>query len=377
MIGFVRSHFRLVTLPESRWLIAGLIALLASACTDPSQQEARSDARVDSLFAHFTTEGSPGASVMVIRDGEILHAAGYGLADLESGALLTPDTPVRLASVSKAFMTMGIMILAERDSLEYDDPVTNWIPELHRFPGITVRHLMNHTSGLPDYWEDDLLESLNPQIDDDPLITNPEAALAFETWGEFVFQPGERYEYSNSAYEMIALIIERISGQSAKAFIRDEIFQPLGMSTADVRDRRDYRISESAVGYSRDENGGWVIDDDHWGNGLVGAGGVYASVNDFYHWDQALYTGWIIRLETLEDAFAPTVLNDGSISEYGFGWSLRDRLGYPAIHHGGDWLGFRTHFLRFPDLNLSVIVLSNATANACELAESVASLYLP
>lgn len=127
----------------------------------------------------------------------------------------------------------------------------------------------------------------------------------------------------------------------------------------------------------RDDNGSWVIDDDHWGNGLVGAGGVYASVNDFYHWDQALYTGGVVRSETLEEAFAPTTLNDGSVSEYGFGWSLRERLGHSAIHHGGSWLGFRTYFLRLPDLKLSVIVLSNATANAYDFAESVARLYLP
>ena len=313
---------------------------------------------------------------MVIDHGEIVFERAYGVADMESGRMLTPDTPVRLASVSKAFFTMGVMILAEEGHLDYDDPVTNWLPELERFEGVTVRHLMTHTSGLPDYWGDDLLYHANPQLDSDSLITNDEAAHYFRTSGEFVFQPGDRYEYSNSAYEMIALIIERISEMSAREFLKERIFTPLGMSTADVRDRRDYRIKNSAIGYSSPRRNQWEENDDHWGNGLVGAGAVYASIMDMYAWDQALYSGGAVSMETLNEAFTPHSLNDGSISEYGFGWGTRDIHGRTAISHSGGWVGFSTKIDRFVEDEVTVIVLSNAQAPSGLLAAQISHFYI-
>ena len=334
--------------------------------------------RVDELFSDFSVPGSPGAVVSVIRSGEVVFAKGYGLAEVETGRVLSPTSPVRLGSVGKQFTSMAIMLLAERGDLAFDDLVSEWVPELRRFPGIRVSHLLRHTSGLPDYYQlprEAFEEAAG--IDGDPLLTNEDAITFYEEWGEPRFEPGERFEYSNPGYETLALIVERISGQPFGEFLEEGVFRPLGMETAVVRSRPDVVIHDRAVGYRRnEEEGGWIENDDHFANWLLGAGGIYASVDDLFLWDQALYTESLVGAETLDLAFAPTILNDGSTSEYGFGWNVGDRLGHRAVHHGGSWVGFRAAILRFIDEATTVIVLSNASASAGELADEVAKVFL-
>jgi CubicO group peptidase (beta-lactamase class C family) len=160
--------------------------------------------------------------------------------------------------------------------------------------------------------------------------------------------------------------------------LTENVFEPLGMETAVVRDRPELVIPERAVGYRPSEGEvGWEENDDHFGNWLVGAGGVYASLDDLFLWDQSLHDAPVVGEQTLDLAFSTTVLNDGSISEYGFGWNVEDRLGRRAVHHGGGWVGFRTHIIRFLDERLTVIVLSNASASAGDLAGKIAEVYLP
>lgn len=354
-----------------------LLVALQSCGTPPAEHPVRHNPAVDSLFADFATDSAPGAAVMVVREGEVLHAAGYGLANLGDGSPLLPSTPVRLGSVSKAFTAMAIVILEERGELSFDAPASDWVPELSRFPGITIRHLLNHTSGLPDYYDDESpLADIATSVDRDRPLQNAEAVEVYQSWGEPRFAPGDRFEYSNPGYEILALIVERISGRTFADFLASEIFAPLGMTTAAVRDLPGTVIPGRAIGYAQQkEGGGWREFDDHWGNWLVGAGGVYASLEDLYRWDQALY-GWEEAGERTTEVFRPARLNDGAVSEYGFGWSLADRLGHAAIHHNGAWVGFRTALLRFPQEQLSVIVLSNASAPAEELADSTAALFL-
>jgi CubicO group peptidase (beta-lactamase class C family) len=333
---------------------------------------------IDSIFSEFIGGKTPGAAAMVIRDGEVIHQNGYGLADLDSGRTLSRTTPVRLGSVGKQFTSMAIMILEERGDLSYDDQVTRWVPELGRYPGIRVRHLLQHTGGLPDYYElpreafDAVADS-----DGDPLTSNRDAVKIYETWGDPRFEPGDRYEYSNPGYEVLALVVERISGQTFGAFLAENVFEPLGMGTATVRERPELPFPNRAIGYRPDsENGGWVENDDHFLNGLVGSGGIYASLGDLYLWDQALYTDGLVTHETLNEAFSPTVLNDGSVSEYGFGWNVSGRLGRPAVHHGGSWVGFRAAIIRFVEERVTVVVLSNASASAGSYANEMAELVL-
>jgi len=355
--------------PRRSWRFTPLL-LATLSCAGPVDP-------IEAIFAEYTGEGIPGASVMVSRDGEVLHSAGYGAADLDTGERMSPSTPVRLGSVSKAFTAMAIVILEERGMLTFDSGAAEWIPELARFPQVTVRHLLNHTSGLPDYYDDGSpLAAMATAPGRTTPLQNAEAVSVYENWGEPVFAPGEQYEYSNPGYEVLGLIVERTSGMPFGEFLDVEIFTPLGMSTAVVRALPTTRIPDRAIGYERTRDGeGWRESDDHWGNWLLGAGGVYASLEDLYLWDQALYE-WAESGPRMEQVFAPAVLNDGTVSEYGFGWNVSERLGRRAIHHAGGWVGFRTAFLRFPEERLSIVVLSNASAQASELAEATARLFL-
>ncbi len=350
------------------------IAVLLSIPIMLSAEEAKPD--VEAIFTEYTLEGSPGATVMVISDGAVIHSAGYGIANLSNSAPLQPSTPVRLGSMSKAFTAMAIVILKESGDLSYDSLVTEWVPELSRFNGITVRHLLNHTSGLPDYYEGSPLGKIATASDREIPLQNAEAVSVYKGWGEPLFPPGNRFEYSNPGYEVLALIVERVSGMTFAQFLNAEIFTPLGMSTAAVRDLPSTVIPDRAIGYSlQDKTEAWQENDDHWANWMLGAGGVYASLDDLYLWDQALHA-WAETGDRATEVFAPARLNDGSESLYGFGWSLSDRLGREATHHKGSWVGFRTSIVRFSEERLTVIVLSNASAAADELTDATASIFL-
>lgn len=314
---------------------------------------------------------APGGAVIVIRDGSVLVRGAWGLADLERGVPIRTDTAFNLASVSKQFTAMAIMLLAEEGRLSYDDPITRFLPELSRFGDErSVRHLLAHTAGLPDYY-DVMVEISGVER---PRTLHALAVLA--AWGEPLFPAGERYEYSNPGYELLALIVERASGGSYAEFVEQRIFAPLGMTSSVVYDEREPRIARRAYGYRRDADG-FRLDDDHPLNHLIGSGGIYSSVEDLFRWDQALQGERLARSETLAEAFRPARLASGEEIPYGFGWRLSKRQGRSCVWHAGEWLGFQTFIARYPDERVSVIVLSNLVETDAEgLADALAALAL-
>ena len=330
-------------------------------------------AEVDALFAPFTTGKSPGAAAMVIRDGEVLHAGGYGYADLEREIPITPQTAFRLASVSKQFTAMAVMILAERGQLSYDDPLMKYLPELARFgDGITLRNLLTHTGGLPDYY--DVLEAASTEH-----MPDTEAAMRFLAgWGEPLFASGERYEYSNPGYEMLALVVERVSGQRFGQFLEDNIFSPLGMNHTVVRDSTEPEIANRALGYSRADDS-FTLNDDHVLNHIVGSGLMYSTVEDLALWDEALYTDTLVQPATLEEAWSPVRLANGEAYPYGFGWRLGRYGGLGRrLAHAGGWVGFSTFIVRYPEQRFSVVVLSNLDDFEGEdFANRITDIYYP
>jgi N-acyl-D-aspartate/D-glutamate deacylase len=328
---------------------------------------------VDALFEPWTVGDSPGAAVMVIEDGEILFEGGFGLADIESQTPITPQSAFRLASVSKQFTAMAVMILAERGQLAYDDKLVRYLPELERFgDDITLRHLLTHTGGLPDYY-DALTEEAG-----DSMPTTEDAMKFLAGWGEPLFEAGDRYEYSNPGYEMLALVAERVSGQVFGEYLRDNVFEPLGMKDTVVRDDSEPEIRNRAYGYSKNEDS-FILNDDDALNHIIGSGGIYSTVEDLYLWDQALYTEQLVRRATLDEAWSPVRLNDGEDYPYGFGWGLEPygALGR-RVSHGGGWVGFSTFIVRYPERQFSVIVLSNLDEfESGEFADRFADIYFP
>jgi CubicO group peptidase (beta-lactamase class C family) len=350
---------------------ASLLLLCSVAPWGCAKAPAEPGVAVDRLLSSHDTETAPGAAVIVIRDGIVLKKGGYGMADLERGVPIDTDTAFRLASVSKQFTAMAIMMLAEEGRLAYDDPVARFLPELSRFGDhLSIRHLLTHTGGLPDYY--DVMVGISGV--ERPRTRHALAVLS--VWGEPLFSPGERYEYSNPGYEVLALIVERASGRTYAEFLEGRIFAPLGMASSVVFDERSPRIAKRAYGY-RKEGDGFVLDDDHPLNYVLGSDGIYSTVEDLYRWDQALYGERLVSGETLAEAFHPVRLNGGEEYPYGFGWSLESHLGRRRVSHGGAWVGFRTFIARYVDDRFSVMVLSNrADLDAEGLADAIAGLYL-
>ena len=343
------------------WLSSVLLAgLLGCQSTPPTRLDRALGVDIDAIFGSFTEE-TPGAAAMVIRDGVVVHARGYGLADREKKLVFTRETPVRLASVTKQFTCMAILKLAEQGKLSVGDPVRKHLPVLGRFgDGVTIRHLMHHTSGLPDYYAELGRRKDNPPSgDDDPLFTGVDAASLYKTWGTTTSPAGSKYAYSNPGYELLALIIEKASGLTLGEYLDRHVLAPSGMSTAVLRDRPERVIPGRAIGYRRTRGGGFKRHDHHWLNWMVGSGCLYASLDDFYYWDQALEHDRLVSAAAKAAAYTPARLNDGSSTGYGFGWRIAEHLGRRQVSHGGSWVGFRTHISRYPDDHVTIVVLSN------------------
>jgi CubicO group peptidase (beta-lactamase class C family) len=322
----------------------------ARAVASPTSATASAAAQVDRLFAHLTQGIQPGAGVLVVWRGSIAHQAAYGYADVEKRVPLTVDSTFRLDSVSKQFTAMAIMELAEDGRLKYDDPIVRYLPELAGYPGVTVRNLLNHTGGLPEYYEVIDTSSGWP--------TNADARVLLGKMAKPVFAPGSRYEYSNPGYDMLAEVAEAASGQKFAAFMHARIFEPLQMKHSLIYDTTKPHVEHRALGYDPDGKG-FKLNDEHPLNGIVGSGGVFTTLGDMYLWDQALYGERLVHRATLDEAFTGAVLNNGKKTDYGFAWRMNEYRHSRRIEHGGAWVGFRSHIARYPGIGLTVVILSN------------------
>jgi len=337
-------------------------------CRASTGDDRTASQQVDDLFAPLTVGIQPGAAVMVIRDAEVVHEGHYGFADISKEKPITAATNFRLASVSKQFATMAIMILADDGLLQYEDPVSKYVPDLTPYEGVTIRHLLQHTGGMPDYY--DVIDT------SDSIPTNVDAAKLLGEMASPDFLPGERYEYSNPGYDMLGPVVEAASGIAFVEFVRERIFKPLKMHTSLVHDHTFPDIPNRAFGYDI-ESGEFVLDDYDPLNGIVGSGGIYSNLNDMYRWDQSLYTNDIVSEESLRSAFIAGTTNSGESIDYGFGWRIEETRGLKHIRHSGSWVGFRTHILRIPELKFSVVILSNrGDFSSGDYVDAVRDIYL-
>ncbi|HEX4973911.1 MAG TPA: serine hydrolase domain-containing protein [Steroidobacteraceae bacterium] len=345
-----------------------LLCLLCIPALAASRPNAAASAQVDALFARFQQGLQPGAGVLVVWRGDIVHEAAYGYADVESKVPLTVDSTFRLDSVSKQFTAMAIMLLAEDGRLKYDDPIARYLPELASYPGITVRNLLNHTGGLPEYYDDIDVSQGWP--------TNADARKLLGKMAKPMFAPGSRYEYSNPGYDMLAEIVEAASGQKFAAFMRERIFQPLEMQHSLIYDTTKPHVERRVLGYDPDGKG-FKLNDEHPLNGIVGAGGVFTTLGDMYLWDQALYGERLVHRATLDQAFTGAVLNDGRKIDYGFGWRMDEYRHSLRIEHGGAWVGFRSHIARHPGIGLTIVILSNRSDfDSDQYIDRITDIYL-
>jgi CubicO group peptidase (beta-lactamase class C family) len=308
---------------------------------------------IDKEFAEFDRPDVPGLALMVIENGEATVVRSYGVANLETRLPCQPHTNFRLASVTKPFTAMAILILAGNGALSLDDKLHRFFPGFPPYGNeITVRHLLTHTSGLRDY------EELIPPGTTAPLHDRDVLEI-LQRQDKTHFPPGVGFGYSNGGYALLALIVEVISSRTFAEFLRANIFLPLGMNGTVAYEEGRSVVAHRALGFSR-RGAAFEQTDQSLTSAVLGDGGIYSSVLDLYKWDQALYTEKLIPRFLLQQAFvAQAGASDMPGSGYGFGWYVEARGAEKRVWHHGSTCGFSTSFHRFPERKWSVILLAN------------------
>ncbi|WP_222564724.1 serine hydrolase domain-containing protein [Novilysobacter antarcticus] len=321
--------------------------------------------KIDQLMARYAGSG-PGASLLIARAGEPAIRRSYGMADVEKAVPVTPATNFRLASVSKQFTAAAILLLVEDGRLALEDPVRKWLPELPAGnSGTTIRHLLTHGSGLIDY-EDELPADLDRQVHDADVLE----ILAKQD--STYFPPGGDFQYSNSGYALLALIVERVSGQQYPAFLQHRIFEPLEMTGSLAFVQGGPQIKDRAYGYSL-EAGAWVRTDQSSTSAVLGDGGIYSSIDDLAKWNAALDDDRLLSDQSRELAFTPATSTHDPSVDYGLGWYV----GGDRVWHSGETIGFRNVILRYPQHGLAIVILSNRNdPEPMETALAIAALFL-
>ena len=363
---------------------AVVTVLLSWSCAASAQV---SSAAIDGLFSKFVSTHHPGCAVLVIKDGQPVFRKGYGVADLRTSQKIGPETNFRLASLTKQFTAMAVMLLVHDGKLHYEDRLTDVFPDFPAYgKTIAIRQILNHTSGLVDY--EDIMAKEYAGIADDKIPQIKDAGvldlLKRETGTKFA--PGTRWAYSNSGYVVLAMVVEKRSGMEFGDFLRERIFTPLGMTGTIAYEKGKNDVAHRAYGNTKTADG-WRETDQSSTSATLGDGGVYTSLDDLEKWDRALTDHTLLSAKEMEPALtpptgangAPLLQPDGSTAPlYGFGWFLDPYRGHRRYSHYGETVGFRNAIQRFPDDRLTVIVLSNrAEIDAPALAESVAALYFP
>ena len=310
----------------------------------------------------------PGLSLAVLKNGEIVLAKGYGLANVEHQAPVKPETVFQSGSMGKQFTATAVMMLVEEGKLSLDDKITKFFPDApDTWRNITVRHLLTHTSGLGDYPDD---FDLRRDYSEDELFQRIRTI-------RLAFQPGEKWSYSNLAYVTLGILIRKVSGKFYGDFLQERIFKPLGMTTARVISEADI-VPNRAAGYRLVDG---ELKNQEWVSPTLNTtadGALYLTVYDMAKWDAALYTDKLLQRSSLEQMWTPVKLNDGKTFPYGFGWALGDVRGHHIVEHGGAWQGFKSQISRYLDDKLTVVVFANqARANPAKIAHGVAALFDP
>lgn len=366
-------------LPHWRSVITSLVATVVASTGLVAQPGAlrlspATAAIIDSLFVPMSHAGAPGCAVGVFQGGALAFARGYGFANLTHDVPITPATRFTVGSVSKQFTAASIALLVRAGKLSLDDDVRRYIPELNAAAApVKVRHLVHHTSGLRDFWE---LVGLAGVRFDDGYTTDDMLALAARQKG-LNFPPGSEYRYSNTGYLALAVIVQRVSGQSLRRFADSAIFQPLGMRETMFLDDHTEIVPGRATAYSPVPGGGdrWRID--VWNNDLVGQGGIVTTIGDLLKWDENFYTGQVGGPEFLALLHQVEPLTSGAPNHYAFGITVGSYRGERMVEHTGSTGGYRAALVRFPDRHTSVALLCNrSTTNTTHLAQHMADAVL-
>ena len=366
----------LFTIAIAPQIAAPVVALAQTSASDDAEISEKVDAYI---AAEMRTEKMPGLALAVVRDGQIIKARGYGLANIELDVPVKAETIFQTGSVGKQFTATAVMMLVEDGKIRLDDPIGKYLPSAPAtWKNITVRNLLTHTYGIHDYETESLKKkgpafvNLRNDYTEDDLFKKF-SGLPLD------FPPGSQWRYSNSGYVILGILIHKVTGQFYGDVLQERIFRPLGMTSTRIISEADI-IPNRAAGY-RLVNG--EIKNQEWVSPTLNTtadGALYTNVVDMAKWDAALYTEKLLKQGSLNQMWTPVRLNDGKTAEYGFGWDINRVNGHRLIEHGGAWQGFTTQISRYVDDKFTVIVLTNLDSEHSEpdkIAHNVAAIYNP
>lgn len=353
-------------------LLAVLLLTGIAGCSSVSTNKASFEHQVDALLAPYSGN-NPGAALLLIEKGEVRLQRLYGQASFNPDVAITENTNFRLASVSKAFTTSAMLSLIERGYTTLDTPIRSILPTLPEYTSaITVAQLLSHTSGIPDY---------EPLVDTQSgyQVTDADVLTLLQDTSELFFTPGSAHKYSNTGYALLALLVEKLSGQTFSQYVHDYIFQPIGINNSVIYKKGENEVTTRAYGHSLIDNQ-WRLDDQSPYSVVLGDGGVYSNLQDLYKWAQAWNTGTLLSAELMQMATTPYQLNNGERINYGFGWRLKESQWGRVFFHPGETRGFRNVIYFLPEQDITVVLLTNRNGHIqyspLQLAERISDLYL-
>jgi len=329
-------------------------------------------AQVDKLFSQWDKPDSPGASLAVIKKGEVIYKKGYGSANLEYDIPITPSTVFHVASVSKQFTAFAVAMLAQQGKLSLDDDIRRHLPEVPDFgKTITIWHLIHHISGMRDQWE--LLAVAGWRLDD--VITKEHILKMVKNQKELNFEPGEQYLYCNTGFTLLAEIVARVTGKSFREWTKKNIFEPLNMSDTQFYDDHERIVKNRAYSYVPVKDDGFKKRRLNYAN--VGATSLFTTAEDMAKWVKNFDDGRVGGTDVIEQMHEQGVLNNGKKISYAFGLVIGEHKGLKTVSHSGGDAGYRSHVVRFPEQEFAVVVLSNlGSFNTSRTAMDVVDVYL-
>lgn len=367
MADAAREDVGVMTQRDKLWTFVLWCALLTTMLAS-----AHADTTDDYVRAQMQTQHIPGLALAVIQNGQVVKEKGYGLADVERGVPVTTNTVFEIGSITKQFTATAILMLVEQGKIRLEERITRALPGLpDAWHTVTVRELLSHTSGIPDY------EAIMGYGGYRNVMT-PAQVIALAASKGLDFTPGTRWNYSNTGYYLLTLLLEKVTGETYAQFVQSHILAPLSMTHTRPSEPTDI-IPNRAAGYAY-KNGRLENRDPMQPTASGGAGMLVSTVGDLEKWDAALSAQALLRKSSYEQMWANNILSDGTASGYGFGWFVSPLHGHRSQEHSGGTAGFTTDIRRLPDDHLTVIVLTNCyqeTSNPTLMASHIAGIYVP
>lgn len=346
--------------------ISILLFFVDSACSNNNSLEIK----IDQLFKELNNVSSPGAAIAVKKDGEMVYKKSFGMADIENKKKNQQFTNFRLASITKQFTSLSVLLLENEGKLSLEDKIIEHFPKLsHYADKITIKNILQHTSGFLDY-EDFVDETDSLQLKDRDVLE------ILSKQDSTYFEPGSEHRYSNSGYAVLALLIERISGLSFAEYLENKIFNPLKMKGSVAYEKGISTVSDRAFGYTKTDTG-YIFTDQSLTSAVLGDGGIYSSVNDLLKWDIEVESPTLLPPEKFSEVFVKGKTKEGEEFDYGFGWRLDPYKNFDRIYHTGGTRGFTNIYMKIPELDLTVILLMNINNNdAKTYAEKIVDILI-